>query len=65
MDFPWVGVPNLASYILSRMAGRLSADWERIYEHPIYFWKHSSDGRSRTFTWKEYIAGLSTAHNIW
>src|SRR5215813_5322762 len=28
---PWVEVPNLASYILSRMAGRLSADWERAY----------------------------------
>ena len=34
---PWVEVPNLASYILSRTAGRLSADWERVYGHPIYF----------------------------
>lgn len=34
---PWVEVPNLASYILSRMAGQLSADWERVYGHPIYF----------------------------
>ena len=34
---PWIQVPNLASYILSRMAGRLSGDWERIYGHPIYF----------------------------
>lgn len=34
---PWVEVPNLASYILSRMAGRLSADWDRVYGHPIYF----------------------------
>ena len=34
---PWVQVPNLASYILSRMASRLSDDWERIYGHPIYF----------------------------
>jgi Druantia protein DruA len=34
---PWVEVPNLASYILSRMAGRLSADWECVYGHPIYF----------------------------
>jgi len=34
---PWVEAPNLASYILSRMASRLSADWERIYGHPIYF----------------------------
>ena len=34
---PWVDMPNLASYILSRMASRLSDDWERIYGHPIYF----------------------------
>jgi len=34
---PWVQVLNLASYILSRMASRLSDDWERIYGHPIYF----------------------------
>jgi hypothetical protein len=34
---PWVEVPNLASHILGRMAGRLSADWERVYGHPIYF----------------------------
>jgi len=34
---PWVRVEHLASHILSRMAARISADWERIYEHPIYF----------------------------
>jgi len=34
---PWVEVPNLASHILSCMAGRLSTDWERAYGHPIYF----------------------------
>ncbi len=34
---PWVAVPHLASHLLSRMAQRLSADWERIYGHPIYF----------------------------
>jgi len=34
---PWVEVPNLASHILGRMAGRLSADWYRVYGHPIYF----------------------------
>jgi hypothetical protein len=34
---PWVEVPNLASHILGRMAGRLSADWDRVYGHPIYF----------------------------
>jgi hypothetical protein len=34
---PWVTVPHLASYLLGRMARRLSQDWERIYGHPIYF----------------------------
>ena len=34
---PWVQVPHLASHLLSRMARRLSQDWERIYGHPIYF----------------------------
>jgi len=34
---PWVEVPHLASHILSRMARRLSPDWERAYGHPIYF----------------------------
>lgn len=34
---PWVRVPQLASHLLSRMAARLSADWESLYGHPIYF----------------------------
>ncbi|HEY7678974.1 MAG TPA: DUF4338 domain-containing protein [Terriglobia bacterium] len=34
---PWVEVPHLASHLLGRMAKRLSADWERLYHHPIYF----------------------------
>src|ERR1039457_3324311 len=34
---PWVAVPHLASHILSRIAQRLSQDWERAYGHPIYF----------------------------
>jgi hypothetical protein len=34
---PWVKVPHLASHILGRMAARLSADWEQMYGHPIYF----------------------------
>lgn len=34
---PWVEVPHLASHLLSRMARRLSQDWERQYGHPIYF----------------------------
>jgi len=34
---PWIRVPHLASHVLGRMVRRLSADWERIYHHPIYF----------------------------
>jgi hypothetical protein len=34
---PWVKVQYLASHILSQMAKVISADWERIYNHPIYF----------------------------
>src|SRR5271157_5105280 len=28
---------QLASHILSRMAARISADWQQMYGHPIYF----------------------------
>src|SRR4029450_1123511 len=34
---PWVTVPHLASHLLARMARALSADWQRVYGHPIYF----------------------------
>jgi len=34
---PWVDVPHLASHLLGRMAKQLSEDWERLYQHPIYF----------------------------
>ena len=34
---PWVRVEHLASHILGRMAARISADWEAMYGHPIYF----------------------------
>jgi hypothetical protein len=34
---PWVRVPHLASHILGRMARQLSADWQRVYAHPIHF----------------------------
>jgi Domain of unknown function (DUF4338) len=34
---PWVRVPHLASHILGRMARMLSADWQQLYAHPIYF----------------------------
>jgi hypothetical protein len=34
---PWVTVPHLASHLLGRIARRLSADWQVLYAHPIYF----------------------------
>lgn len=34
---PWVQVPHLASHLLAAISRRLSADWERVYAHPIYF----------------------------
>jgi len=33
----WVRVPHLASHLLGRMAKVLPADWQRIYNHPLYF----------------------------
>jgi len=32
----WVRVPHLASHVLGQVAGRLSADWQEKYGHPIY-----------------------------
>jgi len=34
---PWVKVPHLASHLLGQMVGRLSAEWVRVYGHPVYF----------------------------
>jgi len=34
---PWVKVEHLASHILGRMTARISADWQQMYGHPIYF----------------------------
>jgi hypothetical protein len=33
---PWVEVKSLASHVLSRVARRLSQDWQAKYGHPIY-----------------------------
>ncbi|MFH1844395.1 MAG: DUF4338 domain-containing protein [bacterium] len=33
---PWVTVPHLASHLLGRMVRMLSAQWERVYNHPVY-----------------------------
>lgn len=34
---PWIRVPHLASHVLGQMARRLSADWQQLYHHGIYF----------------------------
>jgi hypothetical protein len=34
---PWVEVPHLASHLLGRVTRRLSADWESVYGHPVFF----------------------------
>ena len=33
---PWVKVPHLASHLLARVARRIAADWQALYEHPVY-----------------------------
>jgi hypothetical protein len=33
---PWVPVPGLASHLLSRVLGRLRADWERKYARDLH-----------------------------
>jgi Domain of unknown function (DUF4338) len=61
---PWVRVPHLASHILGKMAGQLSQDWERMYDHPVYFAETFIDpGRFRgtcyrAANWK--VLGLTT-----
>jgi hypothetical protein len=34
---PWVRVKHLASHILGRVARRISADWQELYAHPIWY----------------------------
>lgn len=52
---PWVRVPNLASHLLSQMAGRISTDWERIYAHRIV-WLETFVDPERGFTGACYKA---------
>ena len=46
---PWVKVPYLASHILSRAAKILPGEWNKIYNHPVYY--------IETFVDKEKFAG--------
>jgi hypothetical protein len=34
---PWVSVEHLASHVLGCLARRISADWQQLYGHPLYF----------------------------
>jgi len=51
---PWVRVPHLASQLLILAAGRLSADWQTRYGHPVWLME--------TFVEQERFAG--TAYHI-
>lgn len=33
---PWAKVPHLASHLLTRIARRISTDWQALYHHPIH-----------------------------
>jgi len=34
---PWGRIPHLASHILGLVSRRISADWEQLYQHPVWF----------------------------
>lgn len=34
---PWGRIPHLASHTLGQIVKRISADWQDLYEHPIWF----------------------------
>ena len=61
---PFVTVPHLASHVLACMARQLSADWERLYGHPIYYLETFVDpGRFRGTCYKAAnwcVLGLTT-----
>jgi len=54
---PWVRVPHLASHILGKVARRISSDWIKRYQHPIYLLE--------TFVEKERFRGTSYQAANW
>jgi len=34
---PWCRAAHLASHLLGRMAQEVARDWQRVYDHPVYF----------------------------
>jgi Domain of unknown function (DUF4338) len=64
MILPWVQVRHLASHLLAKAARQLSADWQRLYAHPIYLVETFIDpGRFRGTCYRAanwVYVGLST-----
>jgi len=54
---PWVQTPHLASHILGRIARRISADWQVLYGHPLYYLE--------TFVDRERFRGTSYRAANW
>ena len=54
---PWIQVKQLASHLLGQMARTLSADWQAVYNHPVYYLE--------TFVDKERFAGTSYKAANW
>ena len=54
---PWVEVPNLASFVLSRCVRRLRSDWQRIYQQDLVL--------VETFIEKDHFRGSCYAAANW
>ena len=54
---PWVEIRYLASHLLGRIAKKAAADWQHLYNHPIYFLE--------TFVDTERFAGTSYRAANW
>ena len=65
---PWVRVPHLASHILGRMAKILPRDWQRLYDHPIYWLETFVDTSRfagtcyRAANWREIGSTVGRGH---
>jgi hypothetical protein len=54
---PWVQVPHLASFVLSRCLGRLRSDWQQIYQQDLAL--------AETFVQKDRFTGRGYAAANW
>src|SRR6266699_623133 len=68
---PWVEIRCLASHLLACMTGMLSAEWERVYGHPIYFVETFIDPERyrgtcyRAANWKVLGGTTGRGKNAW